>query len=122
MSIVRADLRRSALRVVGARLALLAIDDGAVRLDAWRSIVADALTVRRAEELARALNAQSPKRNVAKRRRAKAQDPNIAAIESDLRHALGARVSLLKSRQGGRLIIRFHTDEELEGIIERLKA
>jgi len=105
----------------GHARALLAIDDAAVRLDAWRSIVADALTVRRAEELARALNA-SPKSHVAKRRRTKAQDPNIAAIESDLRHALGARVSLIKSRQGGRLIIRFHTDEELDGIIERLKA
>jgi hypothetical protein len=41
-------------------------------------------------------------------------------MESKLRVALGTRVALTKSKHGGRIVIRFHTDEELEGLIARL--
>ena len=52
----------------------------------------------------------------------KQAEPYIREIESNLRAALGARVTLSKGRKGGRIVIRFHSDDELEGIIERLTA
>ena len=36
-------------------------------------------------------------------------------------YELGARVSLVRGRSGGRIIIGFHNDEELDGILERIR-
>ena len=47
--------------------------------------------------------------------------PHVRAIEDNLRHALGAPVTLARGRTGGRIVIRFHSDEELEGIVERIR-
>jgi hypothetical protein len=47
-------------------------------------------------------------------------DPHVRAIENNLRHALGSPVSVARGRIGGRIIIRFHSDDELEGIIARI--
>jgi ParB family chromosome partitioning protein len=106
----------------GHARALLAIDDPSVRLDAWRRIVSDALTVRQAEEIARILKetAGLPQDEVTLARRVQETDPYVREIEASLRSALGARVALTKGRRGGRIVIRFHSDEELEGIIARL--
>ena len=107
----------------GHARALLGIEDSATRLDAWRRIVADSLTVRQAEEIARVLRdlgaSQPRSRDGAQVKQA---EPYIREIESNLRAALGARVTLSKGRKGGRIVIRFHSDDELEGIIERLTA
>jgi ParB family chromosome partitioning protein len=106
----------------GHARALLAIDDPSVRLDAWRRIVSDALTVRQAEEIARILKetAGLPQDEVTLARWVQETDPYVREIEASLRSALGARVALTKGRRGGRIVIRFHSDEELEGIIARL--
>jgi ParB family chromosome partitioning protein len=103
----------------GHARALLAIDKPAVRLDAWRRVVSGGLTVREAEEIARALKAtSSPGKSVA--RKPGRVDPHVRAIEDSLRHALGAPVSVARGRKGGRIVIRFHSDDELEGILERI--
>ncbi|HYM14109.1 MAG TPA: ParB/RepB/Spo0J family partition protein [Dehalococcoidia bacterium] len=115
---IRASLASGQITEGHAR-ALLAIEQSAVRLDAWRRIVAGGLTVREAEEIARALKATAgPTRAAA--RPAKRTDPHIRAIEDNLRHVLGAPVTLARGRKGGRIVIRFHNDDELEGIIERI--
>ena len=82
---IRASLASGQISEGHAR-ALLGIDDTRMRLDAWRRIVSDALTVRQAEEIARALKATSgaPSRAVAKP--ARRIDPHVRAIEDDLRH------------------------------------
>ena len=116
---IRASLASGQISEGHAR-ALLAIDDRQTRLDAWRRIVADALTVRQAEEIARALKATAgvPTRVASKPLRR--IDPHVRAIEDQLRTALGAPVSVARGRRGGRIVIRFHSDDELEGIIERI--
>jgi ParB family chromosome partitioning protein len=107
----------------GHARALLGIEDGATRLDAWRRIVADSLTVRQAEEIARVLrDLGKPQPRSHDGTRVKQAEPYIREIESNLRAALGARVTLSKGRKGGRIVIRFHSDDELEGIIQRLTA
>jgi len=105
----------------GHARALLAIEESRLRLDAWRRVVAGGLTVREAEEIARALKATSgASKTATKTKAAKRVDPHVRAVENRLRHALGAPVVVARGRSGGRIVIRFHSDDELDGIIERI--
>lgn len=106
----------------GHARALLAIEDRNVRLDAWRRIVSDALSVREAEEIARALR-ETHRAAPSSRTGTNAPvriDPEMRAVEDSLRHALGAPVSIRRGTRGGSITIKFHNDEELDGIIARL--
>ncbi len=120
---IRASVASGQISAGHAR-ALLGIEESRLRLDAWRRIVADAMTVRQAEEIAKALKSTSggatPARGATKIVRT--NDPHVQAIESDLRTALGVPVSLKKARRGGSITIRFHSDDELEGIIARISG
>jgi ParB family chromosome partitioning protein len=115
---IRASLASGQISEGHAR-ALLSIDDPDMRLDMWRRIVGDDMTVREAEDIARALKAMSasPKQPSSN---APSIDPHVRALEDDLRHALGAPVSLTRGRHGGRIVIRFYSDDELEGLLDRL--
>jgi ParB family transcriptional regulator, chromosome partitioning protein len=44
------------------------------------------------------------------------KDAQTAALEDDFRRALGTKVELSRSTRGGRVVIFFYSDEELEGI------
>lgn len=125
------DIRASLLSgqiTEGHARSLLHIEDRALRLDTWRKIVSDGLNVRQVEEIARLLREThnqhhpapahaAPTAPVANTTRV---DPHIRALEDDLRSALGAYVSLQVHGSGGRIVIRFHNPEELNGIIERI--
>ena len=97
----------------GHARALLAIEDASVRRLVWRRIVEHDLTVREAEALAKAGMRTALKRTV--RRSA-----DLAAVEETLRGALGTKVELQKGRKGGRVVIHFYSDEELDSLIDRL--
>ena len=47
-------------------------------------------------------------------------DPDLERVEEDLRRALGTKVSLGRSRKGGRIVIEYYSDEELGRLYERL--
>jgi ParB family chromosome partitioning protein len=46
--------------------------------------------------------------------------PDVAAVEAELRQALGTKVQLYRSRRGGRIVIHYFSDDELQGLYERL--
>jgi ParB family chromosome partitioning protein len=77
-------------------------------------VLQDRLSVRDTETLAREMNssraepAESP------------PDPDVERLEDAFRQALGTRVRLVRGRHGGRLIIHFFSDEELQGIYEAI--
>ena len=49
-------------------------------------------------------------------------DPNIAALERDLAEKLATRVQLAHARNGrGKLVIHYHSLDELDGILERIR-
>jgi ParB family chromosome partitioning protein len=74
-------------------------------------------SVRELEEAARRAEAQ-PK---GKAKKAAARDPNIAALERDLAEKLATRVVIAHARSGrGKLVIHYHSVDELDGILERL--
>ena len=49
-----------------------------------------------------------------------ALDPDLERVEEDLRRSLGTKVSLARSRRGGRIVIEYYSDEELGRLYERL--
>jgi ParB family transcriptional regulator, chromosome partitioning protein len=81
------------------------------------AIVERDLSVRQTEELARRLK-EPPVIRVATGRRS--ADPDMERVEEDLRRALGTKVSLARSRKGGRIIIEFYSDEDLGRLYDRL--
>lgn len=110
---IQGSLARGEITAGHAR-ALLGIEDEGERRRAWRRIVEGGLTVRDAEALAK-------RRGRARRRAISSRLPaDIAVLEERLRSALGTRVELRRGRRGGRIVIHFFSDEELEAIIERL--
>jgi len=81
------------------------------------SVIGQELSVRQTEELVRRLRAPRPQ-PVAKA--ARTTDPDLERVEEDLRRSLGTKVSLARSRRGGRIVIEYYSDEELGRLYERL--
>jgi ParB family transcriptional regulator, chromosome partitioning protein len=116
---IRASLASGQITEGHAR-ALLGIDDSRTRLDTWRRIVSDTMTVREAEEIARALKSVNTPKARADRRAVKTTDPHLTALEDELRQAIGMPVAIKKRRTGGSVLIRFHSEDELLGIVMRI--
>lgn len=75
-------------------------------------------SVRELEEAAR--KAQAASRG--KTRRAPARDPNIADLERELAERFATRVELAQGRGGkGKLVIHYHSNDELEGILGKIR-
>jgi ParB family chromosome partitioning protein len=118
---VKALLAEGSLTEGHAR-ALLALDDDAMLIRAAEQVIARDLTVRQTEELARRLA------GAAQRADETQPDPEPDAatalhtrqLEESFRSALGTRVALTRGRRGGRLVISFYSDEELQAIYERI--
>jgi len=109
---IQASLARGEITAGHAR-ALLGIEDRAEQRRTWRRIVEGGLTVRDAEAMAKG-------RTRTGRRAPRAQSADLAAIEERMRASLGTKVELRKGRKGGRVVIHFFSDEELDALIERL--
>ncbi|HEX4480582.1 MAG TPA: ParB/RepB/Spo0J family partition protein [Rudaea sp.] len=84
--------------------------------------VAHGWTVRELEAAAR--DAQNPvAKSVSKSpKKSASHDPNIATLERELAEKLAAKVSIRHGRGGkGQLVIGYHSVDELEGILERIR-
>jgi len=81
------------------------------------SVIGQGLSVRQTEELVRRLREPRPEALV---RASRATDPDLERVEEDLRRSLGTKVSLARSRRGGRIVIEYYSDEELGRLYERL--
>jgi ParB family chromosome partitioning protein len=110
---VRQALADGAISEGHARAILMA-DGESRRLRVLDQVLADHLSVRDTEALARDLNtrrvrlAETP------------PDPDLERLEDAFRQALGTRVRVLRGRLGGRLVIHFFSDEELQGLYEAI--
>lgn len=83
------------------------------------TVIDQDLSVRQTEELVRRV--REPKVvALATEVRAPSVDPDLERVEEDLRLALGTKVSLARSRRGGRIVIEYYSDEELGRLYERL--
>jgi ParB family chromosome partitioning protein len=79
------------------------------------TILKNGLTVRQTEDLVRKFKGEKllPVKKIS-------QTPEIQEMEERLRTALGTRVTLKHGRKGGRLIIHYYSDEELDSLMSYL--
>jgi ParB family chromosome partitioning protein len=88
----------------------------AVQRQLVETVVDRGLSVRQTEELVRRLR----DRPVKSARSAATVDGEMERLEEDLRHALGTKVSVARSRKGGRIVIEYYSDEEFSRLFDRL--
>ena len=84
------------------------------------AVIEQELSVRQTEELVRRLREPKASPNGEPPAEARAGDPDLERIEEDLRRSLGTKVSLARSRRGGRIVIEYYSDEELGRLYDRL--
>ncbi|MDO8417953.1 MAG: ParB/RepB/Spo0J family partition protein [Agitococcus sp.] len=101
---------------MGHARALLSLPE-AQQIDSARLIVAKGLSVRQAEALVRSLLAANDKPVDDKK-----VDPNVAQLQQRLADTLGAAVQIDYNKKGqGRLVIRYNSFEELDGILAHIQ-
>ncbi len=110
---------------VGHARALLGLDSPEQQLDLARKIIRQGLSVRETETLVSQTLAPrfSPSETT--------HDPappqvaihvHVIALEEDLMRSLGTKVRLLPKKKGGKIEIEYYSNEELEGLVRRLKG
>jgi ParB family chromosome partitioning protein len=108
----------------GHARALLGLSDDEQRRRAWREVVDEGLNVRQTERMVREARGPAAAGRGAAPSRAtpvKLADPEIEALTNSLRSSLGTKVTLRRSKSGtGSVTIHFYSDEELDGLLERL--
>jgi ParB family chromosome partitioning protein len=88
----------------------------AVQRQLVETVVARGLSVRQTEELVRRLRDRPSK----SAKTAAPVDGEMERLEEDLRLALGTKVSVARSRKGGRIVIEYYSDEEFSRLFDRL--
>lgn len=107
----------------GHARALLALDAPAEQLRMGRRVMQRGLSVRETEALVAragvAAETDTPGRGAEKTARL---DLFLKTLQDDLIRALGTKVSLVPRQRGGRIQIDYYSNEELEGLVKRLKG
>jgi ParB family chromosome partitioning protein len=101
----------------GHARALLALEDETLQSQALALVVEKDLNVRQTEELVRRLLAAGSKRPAQPE---EPPSPQTRALESEFEAALNTRVRLFRSRRGGKLVIHFYSEEELQAIYDAI--
>ncbi len=94
---------------------VLALPTPEAQIAALKSILKYDLNVRQAEELVRKLSGEKPRKQTPKN-----PDPEIKALEEQLRQRLGTRVTLNQRTKGGTLTIHYYSMEELNTILDQI--
>lgn len=90
---------------------------GAQQARVAATVIDQGFSVRQTEEFVRRL--REPRSDPAPTARPRL-DADLERVEDDLRRRLGTKVTLARSRRGGRIIIEFYSDEELGQLYDRL--
>ena len=99
----------------GHARALLGLPTPQAQLSALHTVLSQQLNVRQTEELVRKLTGIKPRSLPPVE-----VDPHFQELEERLRVKLGTRVTLRIGTKGGTISIHYYSDEELNGLIEKL--
>jgi ParB family chromosome partitioning protein len=103
---------------MGHARARLGLDNRRQQAEVAALVAKKKLSVRETEALVKRLTTQPAASASAPPR----TDPNIRKLEGDLSEKLGARVQVQHSASGkGKLVITYHTLDELDGILEHIR-
>jgi len=98
----------------GHARALMGLERAEAQEAALKTVLKQGLNVRQTEELVRRLL------GVRREKLAREIPPETRALEASFREALGTKVSLTRGDKGGRVVIHFYSDEELDALYERI--
>jgi len=105
----------------GHARAILTLEDEKQQKELLRQVRAQGLSVRQTEEAARRMR-ETPRAKTSPR--AKRDEPAMPAatraLEEDFRRALGTKVQVFRSRKGGKIVVHFYSEEELEAIYSQI--
>lgn len=101
-----------------ARALLGAVDPAEIQ-SLFREVVSRQLSVRETEELVRQ-GRRPPTASPRAERASPDRDPEVRRIEDLFREALGTRVEVIRRGSGGRLVIHFYNDEQLQALYDVL--
>jgi ParB family chromosome partitioning protein len=101
----------------GHARALLGLHSGDLMISAYKTIIRDHLSVRAVEELVRRLN-QGKK--VKTRKHMRILDDKTLEIESSLKNKFGQSITFARTQKGGKIIIPFQNDDELDNLVGKL--
>ena len=98
----------------GHAKAILAIDNPEKQRALYDLIVKNNMTVRQTENKTKEVTVKTHQRNIV-------VDPAVKQIEDDLSQTLGTKVKLTKSGGGGKIMIEYYSQEELDNILSKIK-
>ncbi len=101
----------------GHARSILALPGMEKQIALYDMIISQSMTVRQVEDKVREI-LERPKQVKAPRGPV---DPEVAAIENDLRGKLGTKVKVQKSGESGKITIEFFSQEELQNFLEKMK-
>ena len=112
----------------GHARAILTVTDEQKQTVLLRAVIGSGLSVRQTEEAARRANETpkaktqgAPAKSAAAAAREEREMPAATrALEDDFRKALGTKVQVSRSRKGGKIVVYFYSEEELEAIYEKV--
>ena len=103
---------------MGHARALLGLEDPAMRLAAWRTIVDRHLSVRETELLIRK-HKTAPAKPV--KRPPTGMDRHLASLAEDLSRYYGTKVTIQRQKKTGTVAIEFYSNEDLDRLLQLLK-
>ena len=124
---VRAALAEETISEGHAR-AILTIANEEQQKQLLRAVIDGGMSVRQTEETARRLNElpkpvdrRPPTGDRVKRGETNREMPaGTRALEDEFRQALGTKVQVFRSRKGGKIVLHFYSEEELEAIYQKI--
>jgi ParB family chromosome partitioning protein len=100
----------------GHARALMGLEQTEAQEAALKTVLKQELNVRQTEELVRRLIGVQHK----EAKPTPEVSPQTRALEASFRQALGTKVQLVRGDKGGRVVIHFYSDEELDALYERI--
>ncbi|NWJ44960.1 MAG: ParB/RepB/Spo0J family partition protein [Chloroflexi bacterium] len=110
----------------GHARALLMAKDNRDRLRLMNLIIEKAMSVRQTEETARRMNtahaarAYNDEAEPEMRQKQRISELETSSLEQKFRDALSMQVELTRSKRGGKLVVQFYSEEELEWLYRRI--
>ena len=97
----------------GHAKALLGLEPLTKQLELFQQVLANKLSVRELEDRARQWQPKI-------RRKRRTLDPQLKAIEDELRQVLGTKVTIASRKRGGRIIVDYFSSEDLTRLAKAL--
>ena len=107
----------------GHARAILMADDANKRQALFKKILNDGISVREAEKLARnatTSGSSNGKTQATQQDTPRTDDPNMKALEQRLSEHLGTPVTLHSTGIGGKMVVEYYSDEDLQRILDVL--